>query len=221
MIDHKKDPQKAIILVERKNKSEEITVLFNPEQYSISKSSQYASVAIPGTESPIIQYIRGEAETLSLNLFFDTYTYYNGEDVRLEHTQKITDLLKKDPDLHAPPPCSFKWGGLIFTGILEKADTTFTMFDHKGIPVRATMAVTFKQLPGKGTSTENSSETKVPESSPDRTKIRQVKEGDSLWLFAFREYGDPSKWKIIAEKNNISNPRNIKPGTQIIIPPLS
>ena len=187
-----------------------IPVQFNPNKYSINKSNQFASVAIPGRDSPIIQFIRGEAETLSLELFFDTYTYENSIDVRIKYTNRITQLLEIDEELHAPPVCVFEWGGHTFTGVLERADTSFTMFDTFGTPVRATVTVSFKQI----------SETQKPKSSPDRSKIRSIKEGDSLWMIAAREYGDPLKWKEIAKANDIDDPRKLSPGTQIIIPPL-
>lgn len=190
---------------------EKIEVLFNPEQYSINKSNQFSSVAIPGRSSPLIQFIRGEAETLTVDLFFDTYTYENGVDVRKKYIDKITNLLQIDSDLHAPPVCEFAWGqDFSFRGIIESANRRFTMFKEDGTPVRAVLSLTFRQY----------GEKKIPTHSPDRTKRRVVKEGDTLWLFAAREYGDPSKWRNIAIANNIDNPRILKPGTEIIIPPI-
>jgi len=189
-----------------------IEVLFNPEQYSIEKSNQFASMAIPGRESPVIQFVRGEAETLSLDIFFDTYTYHNGEDVR-NYTEKIAALLKIQGNTHAPPVCTFNWGPLIFTGIIERISKRFTMFKEDGVPVRATLTLTFRQY---------SSVEEPKLSSPDRTKRRIVKDGDSLWNFAALEYGDPSKWKIIASANDeiIENPRLLASGTEIKVPPL-
>ena len=33
---------------------------------------QFAEVAIPGLDAPIIQFVRGQSETLTLDLFFDS-----------------------------------------------------------------------------------------------------------------------------------------------------
>jgi len=87
------------------------------------------------------------------------------------------------------------------------------MFKEDGIPVRATLSLTFRQYSAEG----------KPTSSPDRTKRRTIKDGDSLWLFAAVEYGNPSKWKEIAKANEevIDNPRILRPGIEIKIPPLS
>lgn len=51
----------------------EFEVLFNPNRYSLEKSNQIAEVGIPGLGSPILQFVRGNARTLSMELFFDTY----------------------------------------------------------------------------------------------------------------------------------------------------
>ena len=188
-----------------------IKAQFNPDQYSLSKSNQFASIAIPGRDSPIIQFVRGEAQNLYLELFFDTYTFEGGKDVREQYTKKITDLLTINHDLHAPPICEVDWDGqLQFIGIIERVDTKFTMFNKDGIPVRAKLNVSFKQY----------SEIEGKRHSPDRTKRRVIKEGDTLWQIAFAEYGDSDKWKIIASENDIDDPKKIKTGSQIVLPPL-
>lgn len=52
------------------------------------------------------------------------------------------------------------------------------------------------------------------------TKEYIVKEGDTLWKIAKKEYGKPFRWKYIYElnKDKIKNPNRLKPGTKIIIP---
>ena len=46
-----------------------------------------------------------------------------------------------------------------------------------------------------------------------------VKSGDSLAAIALKFYGDSSLADIIAEANNISDPSDIRPGDELIIPP--
>jgi LysM repeat protein len=205
--------QKARIISLGQNgkKKDELKVLFNPEQYSIEKSNQFATQPIPGLDSPVIQFVRGDSEILNLDLFFDTYTYYNSEDVR-NYTDKLSKFLQIDPDMHAPPLCSFQWGNVIFTGVIEKIGKRFTMFKEDGIPVRATVSVSFRKFP-------TVEEQNKPTHSPDKTKRIIVNQGDSLWQIAAREYGDPSKWRVIADANDLDNPRVLKAGLEIIIPP--
>ena len=191
---------------------EEVPVLFNPTEYSMEKSNEFASVNIPGLESPMLQFSRGNLETLTMDLFFDSYE--ENKDVRTDYTTKITDLLKIDPDIHAPPILRFVWGSLNFTCVLSSVTKKFTMFRSDGIPVRATLSVTFNEYRTEVSAKEN------PKKSSDRTKTYTIKQGDSLWAIAAREYGDPASWRPIADKNRIENPRLLEIGIEITIPPL-
>ncbi len=211
-----KEPMKAFLIFHDKNggvdNGIQIPVMFNPQQYSINKTNQFASIAIPGRDSSVIQFVKGESESLSFELFFDTYTYQKGISVK-DYTDQIKNNMNINPDIHAPPICTFSWGNVSFTGVIESLNTTFTMFLRDGTPVRAKMTLSLKQFqkinPGPKLS------------SPTKTKMRTIVEGDSLWFIAFVEFGDPSKWKEIAAINNIQEPLDLKPGTQLIIPKIS
>jgi nucleoid-associated protein YgaU len=185
-----------------------IEVLFNPTEYRLSRSNQFAEVAIPGLAAPLLQFGRGNARTLSMRLFFDTYE--KGSDVR-DHTIKIIKLLEIDPELHAPPVCSFVWGNFKFTGILERADQQFVLFLSNGTPVRANVDITFKEFFEGGQQVLMSA---------DFTKRHVVSRGDTLSAIAAERYGDPALWRPIAEANNIDDPLSIQPGHVLVIPAL-
>lgn len=51
----------------------------------------------------------------------------------------------------------------------------------------------------------------VKNEQQEAPKSYTVKKGDTLWAIAKRFYGDGSKYKIIAEKNDIKNPNLIYP----------
>ena len=76
------------------------------------------------------------------------------------------------------------------------------------------MSVTFSEYSTGGESRQR------PLQSSDKTKIRTVKQGDSLWAIAAEEYGDPALWRPIADENGIYNPRILEAGSEITIPPL-
>lgn len=221
---------KAKIKVE--GKPQPIKVLFNPNEYVVERGVKYSEHAVPGLDSPIMQFINGEADTLRLSLFFDTYSTgiesqnallpvskkmpeLAKADVR-KYTQQIYALMEVNGHLHRPPKCEFIWGSLSFTGYVISVSQKFTMFNSLGIPVRATLDVTFKasetvdhQLRGE------------PRNSPDRTKSRMIHQGDSLWSLAHSEYDDASMWRVIADANNIENPRRLKSGTNVKLPAIT
>ena len=74
---------------------DDIVAKYNPEKYSVTKSVQYAEVAIPGLDAPVVQFVRGQNEKLTMELFFDTTDEGMVDpvtDVR-DETQKVYRLL--------------------------------------------------------------------------------------------------------------------------------
>lgn len=203
--------EKAYITPKGKPK---IPVLFNPTQYSVEKSNQIAEIGIPGLSAPILQYVRGNTRTLSMELFLDTYEQQKA-DVRT-YTNQIYGLLEIDPTTHAPPVCTFTWGQFNFECVLDRVSGRFTLFRADGTPVRATLTVSFKEFVDVTVEVR-----KNPTQSTDHTKTRTVRRGDTLSNIAAAEFGDPAKWRPIAQANRIDNPRLLRPGQVLIIPPLS
>jgi hypothetical protein len=215
-------PSKLTIVPE---KGATIKALFNPERYTVSKSVQLAEVTIPGLDAPVVQFIRGQNEKISMELFFDTTDYGlvdNVHDVR-DETTKVYKLLKIDGDLHAPPRVLLMWGDggkLTSHGasippwlVLESVSEEFSLFSSTGIPVRAKLNVTFREA---WTIEEQLQVT--PRHSSDRTKLRRVVRGDTLSHIAFAEYNDARDWRVIADANNLDNPRLLEPGAVLTIP---
>jgi hypothetical protein len=203
---------KAKIIIIRSNSQETVDVLFNPSEYVLTSGNTYSWQSVPGLQAPIAQFVSGEATTLTMDLFFDTYG--TSVDVRT-HTSKITKLLDVDRELHVPPMCRFVWGSLDFKGIVEKVTQTFTMFMESGIPVRAKLNVTFRAMQSMVEQYQ-----KVPRESADRTKQKTLKQDEQLWMLAAEEYDDPAHWRAIAEANGIDNPRHLPVGRKLIIPRL-
>lgn len=220
-------------LTRKDNPSEIVPFLFNPAEFTVERTNQFTEVNIPGLPSSTFQFVKGSARTLTLELFFDTYeaktdvrgTYVEARtDVR-NFTDRITGwdservpakgLMDIDSNLHAPPICLFIWGKFVFPCIIERVSKRFTMFLPEGIPVRATLSVSLKEYKEYKTQVEEASR-----QSADRTKTWRVKQGDSLWSIATKEYGEPALWRPIAVANNIDNPRILKSGVELIIPPL-
>jgi nucleoid-associated protein YgaU len=202
--------------------------LFNPERYTVNKSVQIAEIAIPGLDSPVQQFVRGQTEKITMELFFDTTDsgmVNNVQDVR-EQTKKIYQLLKVRSELHAPPRCVLLWGdgGKLFSFgttvspwcLLESVSEEFTLFSPSGKPLRAKLNVTFREA---WTIEEQLKET--PRHSATRTKIHLVQKRETLSQIASVEYNDPTQWRLIADENNLSNPRLLEPGTSLRIPTVN
>jgi hypothetical protein len=221
--------EKAKIYYEKNGGSTAYTeVMFNPAEYNLSRSVTYNEQNIPGTDSPVTQYINGSSDTLSLTLFFDTYTAVSAvkgiikpqpeKDIKpvTNKTNEIYKLTNIDGTLHRPPICTFKWGNLNFTGVITDIKQNFIMFLSNGMPVRAKLDVTFKSV-----TDEKNKRKASPFESPDRTKYCPVYEKTHLWYMAYSEYGDCNCWRKIAQANNLLNPLDLESGMMLTLPALT
>lgn len=190
-----------------------IPVLFNPTEYGLDKANALAEVGVPGLESPILQYVHGNARTLTLDLFFDTYE--EGLDVR-EHTDAVYGLLGVEATSHAPPVCVFEWGAFRFRCVLERVGGRFTLFLADGTPVRATLSVSLKEFVDVATLVRGN-----PTQSADHAKTHTVIRGETLASIAWEEYGDARRWRPIADANGLANPRRLEAGRVLRIPALT
>jgi hypothetical protein len=195
-----------------------ITVQFNPGEYTLDKKAQIAEIAIPGIDSPIQQFVRGQTERLTLDLFFDVTDQGMGETSQdvTALTRSFYQLVKIQPRTHAPPRVQFTWGhGLSFKAIVESVQQKVTLFNPLGVPLRATLSVAFREYK---TLEEQVAELNLQ--SSDHVRARVVRRGDRLDRIAGDEYGDPTAWRVIADANRIADPLHLTPGTTLLLPPL-
>jgi LysM repeat protein len=201
---------KARITIEHTGRQFE--VMFNPEEYSLNKDNNFASQAIPGLSSPILQFVHGNLRTLEMELFFDTTDART--DVRLD-TAKVVDLLKIDPELHAPPVVRVAWGSLALRCVLSRANQKFVKFLEDGRPTRARITVTFSEFIDPEREAKE-----VNRQTADFTKVYTVQRGDTLSGLATRFYDDPASWRPIAIANGIDDPLSLVPGQELHVPAL-
>lgn len=203
-----------------------VPVLFNPTEYSVERANVYKATPVPGLGSPLIQFINGDAATLSMELFIDDYT--DGPDVpepkgalagppmsAAARIDAIFGLLDIDANLHAPPPVRFVWGPLRFEAVLEKVGRKITLFHPTGHPARATLSVSFKEFRPLARQLD-----RPRRQSADKTKRRLISASETIWTIADREYGDVRGWRHIARESDVDDPRALRPGDWVKVPPL-
>ena len=213
----------TITVLEGAAKDDVVTVLFNPTDYSFERTNSYKGTAVPGLGTPLLQFVNGEADMLSMELFLDDHTDPKGpttllqpeRDPLMTRLRKLTQLLEIDRDLHAPPPVRFNWGPLEFSAVIEKLGRKVTKFHPDGTPARATLTVSFKEYRTLRTQIEH-----PRRESADKSKRRVVVGREALWFIAAREYDDANEWVRIAEANDLDDPRDIAPGDWLLVPPI-
>lgn len=199
-----------------KGKGSGVKCMFNPYEYSITRANEYKENSQNGGTK---EFSRSQPIELTLpSLIFDTYE--SGSDL-LSYIKPLWDMMNpvKDPDSSkgdklVPPQVCFAWGTFSFQAVIINLTQKFTLFTKDGKPVRAKVDIKFLQTVASD---------KYPMQNPTSgggpiQSIWSVVRGDRLDLIAAKVYGDATKWRTIAEFNNITNPFVLKPGQKLTIP---
>jgi hypothetical protein len=203
---------------------EKITCLFNPKEYSVSKSSSWQKKS-NSSAIPNLQYGGGEPRKLSLDLFFDA-TDDVGGDVR-SITEKLFGLLEaneqyKKEKKKRPPSVEFHWGRTwTFPAVIDSLSVQYLLFRPDGTPIRATAKLSLTQVE-KAVAKSGGSGPKKGQNPTTRgvadLRSHVVRDGDSLPSIAFKSYGDPTRWRAIAEANGIDDPLALRRGHVLGVP---
>jgi Contractile injection system tube protein len=164
-----------------------------------------------------VQYNRTEPERISFSLDLDGTGVIGNEKINVdEKVEEFKDVtLKYDGTKHEPQEVKLAWGSFIFECRLESLDINYTLFAPSGRPLRAKLNVAFI-----GTMSEDEAARRRNNSSPDLSHVRVVQAGDTLPLMCFQIYGDCTVYLEVARMNNLVDFRRLKPGTEIVFPPI-
>jgi nucleoid-associated protein YgaU len=213
--------------------SEDLVVQYNPATLSFDKSVRTADIAIPGLDSPLKQFVRGNAETVSVELFFDTTE--GGTGARAVSVTTLTDrffgLVKIDPQTHAPPVCSFLWGEKFpgdslperwgnqrrteFPCLVTAVKQDFSLFSPSGTPLRAVLTLKLEEYVPLQRQIEQ-----LNLQSSDHTRSHVLADGETLALVAWTYLHQPRDWRHVAAANAIDDPRRLEPGLSLTVPPM-
>lgn len=211
--------------------NEEVVCMFNPKEYTFSKSNKWAEKTAKGKNVSHLEFGGGDPANLKLQLLFDTTEDHDipgtnvkaGDDVRkatkgLWEMMKVSDKNKNPATKKGEPPhVKFVWGNLwSFEAVIESISQKFVFFKDDGTPLRAIVDVAFRQTKDEG---------QYPKQNPTsgggpNDRVRMVSQGDRLSLIAYEEYGDARHWRYLADLNQIDDPLSLRPGQVLVIKPL-
>ena len=226
--------EKAILVATYQNGDMDfLPVQFNPTEFSLDKAAQIAEITVPWLDAPLLQFVRGQSEKLTMDLFFDTTEQGMGSGATsvTTLTDQVYGLVKIEPDGHAPPICSFLWNSKFpgsdlsarmgnqrrtdFQCVVESVKQKFTLFSPEGVPLRATLSVTFREY-----KTLDEQLRQLNLNSPDRTQNHVLQSGETLAAVSAQHYRTAAQWRLIADQNSINDPRRLTPGTFLTVPPI-
>ena len=201
-------------------------VMYNPENFTKNVRTVLRPRRVTGDTGEEQEYGGNAADSVSFEFLFDatggSVNSINGEvakalggvDAEIELFLFLTSA--RDPLSHQSRKLTLVWGTFIFDCRLESASINYTLFSSIGRPIRAKVNATFK---GDRLRLLQAAFDKL--FSADLTHVHIVKSGETLPLIAKNIYDDPLLYIEIARINNLKNFRSIKPGMELILPPVN
>jgi len=205
-----------------------IEALFNPTEFTITKGNNWKFEPKKGKSLPEGEFGGGKAAEVSVNLLLDETLPNGGQSVK-----DITDALFKMMEVpsgggagspnSAPPFVTFQWGPMIpFKAACTSLTVAYQLFKPNGTPIRADVKLALTQAePAKAASANSSNRGQNPTTrSAGGLGMHLVRDGDTLQSIAHQTYGDPNRWRLVAEANGIDNPLHLRRGTPLDLPRL-
>jgi nucleoid-associated protein YgaU len=200
-----------------------VTFRFNPKEYSVQKSASWDRKPAKGAKKTSMGEFKGaEPRQVSVEVFLDASDDKGdvsakskgvAEDVEILFSCLVPHQSTLNSKHPLPPFVRFGWGSkVLLTGTVKSVNAKYTLFREDGTPIRATATVAMEELPGE-----------VGKQNPTSGALAATRgvtlvEGDSLASIAYREYGDPTAWRLIAEANGIDDPLRLRPGRHLLLP---
>ena len=214
---------------------DEYDVLVNPDTYAISYEVITNDTTAPGNTAAAPNFNQVAGQKMTFKFLFDGTGVIRsgggpgginitpsilGDSAKKDVGEEITKFKKVvynlDGDIHQPRYVQLRWGALHYNCRLQSMTLTFKLFKPDGYPLRAEADCTFISVIDK--TKLNLIEKKK---SPDLTHVYTVIDGDTLPLLCYREYGDSKYYYQIAQFNNLTDLKNLVPGTRLIFPPIA
>ena len=201
----------------KKASPEKYVLQINPATIKFAKEIEQTTKGPVGGQFRAPKYARHK----EINLSFDTVLDATGVlPYKIKSIDKEVDELEKVTydlygDKHRPNYLKVSWGAFIFKGILKSINYDYTLFSGNGIPLR--VKITFSLI---GFMDKLEAARRENKCSPDLSRVITFKAGETIAYWCNEIYGDPSYCVDVAKYNELSNMRNIKPGTKIMFPAL-
>lgn len=193
---------------------------FNPSQLALSRRAQWKFTPTTAErDGSVPEFMGAEPREMSVEIFLDSSDDPSSNTV-LKKVEALFACCEVTPkSIAAKQPCIpwvvFQWGSFStarFNAYVSSVDATYTLFGTTGVPIRATCQVRLHEIPGK-TKRQNPTSGALT-----AQRVHRVVAGDSLQSLAWREYGDASAWRAIAQANGIDDPARLPNGVELVLP---
>jgi len=207
--------QKAFLMSKPKGSPQrKVEFQFNPASFSYSKTASFIAEDENATSNSARQtFMAGRSITFSLTALFDGTGV--GSEAPDFYILKLKKFMLKEKKAASPDPLTFHWGRYRSPLVqMNQLSVNYTYFAPDGVPLRASVEMSFIEQRDELPPTNPTSGT------PNPGSVHRVESGQFLDTIADDLYDNPSRWRQIAEANNIDDPLAIRPGRYLLIPEL-
>ena len=196
-----------------------LTLSINPETLNLEKGIAYQEDKQLGTTSGSNTFERYLPEKLSFSFTVDTTGVVENVDKADNAYTKIKEaeeiLYAYNEEGHRPSYIVIAYGEILFKGQLASMKVDYTLFNNDGIPLRATVNISFTGFRGN-----DEDKKKFSKLSPDMSRLIVLKEHDTLANLCYLIYGNSRLVAQVARFNHLNGFRDIPVGTELLFPPL-
>jgi Contractile injection system tube protein/LysM domain len=192
-----------------------IDCAFNPENYTVSKTNIWTYKPTQGKDMPAPEFGGGMPMTYRLSLLLDVSMDGTSASVK-DQANKLMQAMHGNGS--APKFITFSWGSISLPKAAPVSlSIQYALFQPNGEPIRAIVELELAQA---------AATTPVGQAQNPTTRgiaglrAHIVRDGDSLPSIAQEAYGDPTRWRVIAEANEIDDPLRLRRGTALTVPRL-
>ena len=196
----------------------EYKAMLNPDSITWQRSVEYNKKQPPNTSSPSQKYKNTPSDKLNFDIVIDCTGIVDS--TRTNMATEI-DALEKviftyNGKIHRPNFIKIQWGqGLMFNGVLESFNTTYSLFKPDGSPLRAKVSLNFSLYIAPKTVKKLDNP-----KSPDITHLVPVQQGMTLPQLCQNVWNKDTHYIQVARFNDLNKFRNLDGIQVLIFPPI-
>ncbi|MFE3598909.1 LysM peptidoglycan-binding domain-containing protein [Streptomyces sp. NPDC059096] len=193
---------------------------FNPSQLSLTRRANWKTTPTAAVrDGAVPEFMGPEPREMTVEIFLDRSDDPDSNDVRKKVESLFSCCETTTASIAAKQPSTpwviFEWGAFStarFNAYVSSVEASYTLFNTTGMPIRATCQVSLHEIPSDTLGQNPTS------GALTSRRVHRSVAGDTLQSLAWREYGDATAWRTIAEANGIDDPSVLVPGTELMLP---
>ncbi len=201
---------------ELRSKTGQYQVQINPENYEHGHTTEYTIDRGIDAAGALAKFKTHKPEYVKFDLIIDATGVVPGvtsiEDEIAKFRKTAYAFVGK---VHSPNYLKLIWGKLAFDCMLNSMDVSYLLFSPAGLPLRAKLALNFRQHQTPADLARRSGK-----QSADLTHARVTSSDRTLPLMCYQVYDDDTLYPQVARENDLNDLMHLSVGQELNFPPV-